>query len=144
MANDSLPPNQRRFFLTIVLGGINAVLAVAAGWPVFRFLSPRSGGGNQKQVEIPRSKVDVGGAYFFTNHGRPAVVLQKSAGDFVALSAVCTHLGCIVKWSPDKGEFICPCHGGRFSNDGVVLGGPPPKPLESIPVVLAGDLLRIR
>ncbi|OHB29925.1 MAG: cytochrome B6 [Desulfuromonadaceae bacterium GWC2_58_13] len=143
MANDSLPPNQRRFFLTIVLGGISAVLSVAAGWPVFRFLSPASGGGEVKPVEMPRAKIDVGGAQFFTYHGSPAVVLQKSAGEFVAFSAVCTHLGCIVKWIPDKEEFLCPCHAGRFSTDGAVLGGPPPKPLKSIPVVLAGDLLRI-
>jgi cytochrome b6-f complex iron-sulfur subunit len=143
MANDSLPPNQRRFFLTIVLGGIGAVLAVAAGWPVFRFLSPRSDDGDQKQVEIPRFKVEVGGAYFFTYHGHPAVVLQKSNGNFIALSAVCTPLGCIVKWYTDKGEFICPCHGGRFSPDGAVLGGPPPKPLESYQVVVVGDQLRI-
>lgn len=143
MANDRLPPNQRRFFLTILLGGIGAVLAVAAGWPVFRFLSPGSGGAEVETVEIPRASVDVGGAHFLTYRGRPAVVLQKAAGEFVAFSAVCTHLGCIVKWIPDQGELLCPCHAGRFSTDGTVLGGPPPKPLEPIPVVLAGDLLRI-
>jgi nitrite reductase/ring-hydroxylating ferredoxin subunit len=50
----------------------------------------------------------------------------------VALSAVCTHLGCVVAWQDQAGEFLCPCHGGRFSADGQVLGGPPPKPLETL------------
>ena len=140
---DSLPPNQRRFFLTLILGGFSAALAVAAGWPVFRFLSLDSGGTDDEIVEIPRDSVDVGGAAFLTYRGRPVVVLQKSAGEFAAFSAVCTHLGCIVKWVPDQGELLCPCHAGRFSTDGAVLGGPPPKPLEPIPLVLAGDLLRI-
>ncbi len=143
MGNDSLPPNQRRFFLTIILGGLSAVLAAFAGWSVFRFLSPSHGGAEVESVELPRASVEVGGAHFITYRGRPVVVLQKSAGEFVAFSAVCTHLGCIVKWVPDSGEFLCPCHAGRFSTDGAVLGGPPPKPLEPIPVVLAGDLLRI-
>jgi cytochrome b6-f complex iron-sulfur subunit len=143
MDQDSLPPNQRRFFLTIVLGGISALLTVAAGWPVFRFLSPRGGGDEVDTVEISRAEIAVGGAHFFTFQGCPAVILQPTAGNFAAFSAACTHLGCIVKWLPDQGEFLCPCHAGRFSSDGAVLGGPPPKPLESIAVAVAGDQLRI-
>jgi cytochrome b6-f complex iron-sulfur subunit len=49
----------------------------------------------------------------------------------------------VVQWQEGKGEFLCPCHGGRFSSTGVVLGGPPPRPLENLPVVIDGDRLRI-
>ncbi|MEJ2471872.1 MAG: Rieske (2Fe-2S) protein [Desulfuromonadales bacterium] len=84
-----------------------------------------------------------GDAHFFQYRGKPAVVLQPQPGDFVALSAVCTHLGCIVAWQKQAGEFLCPCHGGRFSAEGQVLGGPPPSPLESFPVKLEGDQLKI-
>lgn len=49
------------------------------------------------------------------------------------LSATCSHLGCNVNWNEESGEFDCPCHGGRFSRDGVVLSGPPPGPLAKIP-----------
>ena len=143
MAHTDLPPNQRRFFLTVTLGGLGAVLAVAAGWPVFRFLAPGTKTAKAATVEIPRNSINVGEAHFFTYRERPAVLLRKGTDQFIALSAVCTHLGCIVQWKPDQNEFLCPCHGGRFSTDGAVLGGPPPKPLESIPVVVAGDLLRI-
>jgi len=129
---------QRRTFLGILLGGCGAVLAATFSWPVFRFLAPQAEGVKAK-VKLAKKEVSVGGAHFFSFQGRPAVLLQPKAGDFVALSAVCTHLGCIVKWVDDKGEFLCPCHGGRFSSDGTVLGGPPPAPLESIPVVLESD-----
>ena len=124
----------RRKFLGFCLGGITATLLTAALWPVWRYLAPQAGPGKGQKTEVARDQVPVGGAHFFTFHGRPAVVLQEKVGEFIALNAVCTHLGCIVKWLPDKDEFQCPCHGGRFSPSGKVLGGPPPTPLESYPV----------
>jgi len=143
MENDRIPPERRRFFLTIMLGGIGAALAAAAGWPVWQYLAPRKGKGEGETLTIARDQVPVGGAHFFTFRGHPAVVLQEKAGEFIALTAVCTHLGCIVKWLPEKEEFECPCHGGRFSPAGKVLGGPPPKPLESYPVSVQADSIVI-
>lgn len=130
---------QRRTFLGIMLGGIGAVIAGAFSWPLFRYLSPIDKGGAAEQVRVARGQVKVGQAHFFSFQGRPAVLLQPQAGEFVALSAVCTHLGCIVKWVDDKQEFLCPCHAGRFSTAGQVLGGPPPKPLETYSVSIDGD-----
>jgi cytochrome b6-f complex iron-sulfur subunit len=125
---------QRRTFLGVLLGGVGVILAGAFTWPIFRFLSPRETGGEGSLVRVSKDQVKVGGAHFFDFQGRPAVLLQPSAGSFVALSAVCTHLGCIVKWVDEKDEFLCPCHGGRFSTEGTVLGGPPPKALETYAV----------
>lgn len=139
MEQEGPAPKQRRFFLTILLAGVGSALAGATLWPVWRFLSPRSGAGAQETVTLSRSQVEMGQAHFFSFRGRPAVVLQPVAGTFAAFSAVCPHLGCIVKWLPEEGEFLCPCHAGRFSSEGNVLSGPPPKPLESLPVVLQAD-----
>ena len=50
--------------------------------------------------------------------------------DFVAMSNVCTHLGCRVRWIADQQQFFCPCHNGVFDKDGNVLAGPPPRPLD--------------
>jgi len=135
--------NERRKFLAIILGGIGAVVAGVSAWPLFRYLSPIDRGGEESQVRVPRAQLGVGEAHFFSFQGRPAVLLQPSAGDFLALSAVCTHLGCIVKWVDESQEFLCPCHGGRFSTEGQVLGGPPPKPLEPFTVTLEGDEILI-
>ncbi len=138
MQNDS-----RRKFLGLCLGAITASLAAAALWPIWRYLAPQGGPGKSEKIELARDQVPVGGAHFFTFRGHPAVVLQEKAGEFIALNAVCTHLGCIVKWLPDKGEFLCPCHAGRYSPAGSVLGGPPPKPLESYPVAVQDNKIVI-
>lgn len=137
---EQLPfPEQRRRFLLVMLGAVGGALAVMAGWPVIRFFMPRDTGGASGKIEVPKGEVLPGKAHFFDYQGRPAVLLQRTSGDYIALTAVCTHLGCIVKWLDDKQEFLCPCHGGRFSIDGKVLGGPPPAPLKTFPVTLKGD-----
>jgi cytochrome b6-f complex iron-sulfur subunit len=143
MEPQATPPAQRRTFLLIIAGGLGALLAAAAGWPLLRFLAPVAGAGEEKQVTLPRATVKVGASHFFQYRGKPAVVLQVKPGEYLALSAVCTHLGCVVQWQEAKGEFLCPCHGGRFAPSGVVLSGPPPRPLDNLPVTVAGDQLQI-
>ncbi len=135
--------SSRRKFLGSALGALGALLAWVAAYPLFRYLSPRPTGGERGQATIPRAQVGVGQAHFFQFQGHPAVVLQRAPGVFVAFSAICTHLGCVVRWLPEKGEFLCPCHAGRYGSDGKVLGGPPPAPLPSIPVALSGDNLLV-
>lgn len=136
-------PSTRRAFLLWMLAGAGGVLGAVAAWPLFRYLSPQGGGGAAEKVAIPLAEVAPGSARFFDFHGRPAVLVQLQPGQYVALSAVCTHLGCIVKWVGEKRQFLCPCHGGLFSPTGAVLAGPPPKPLETYPVVLQGDKLLV-
>lgn len=60
-----------------------------------------------------------------------------------AISAVCTHLGCIVDWDADAGEFACPCHGSRFDADGEVTSGPAGRSLERKLVVVKDDQIRL-
>lgn len=135
--------SQRRKVLFAMLGVVGAALAAVSAWPVLRFLSPGGGAQDAGKVTIDKAKVLADGAHMFSFNGRPAILLQKAPGEFVALSAVCTHLGCIVKWIDADQELLCPCHGGRFSTAGAVLGGPPPAPLELYPVSLQDDQILI-
>lgn len=134
-----VPPPQRRQFLYIMLGGAGAVFAALAAWPIWRYLLPGEKAGEAAKVPIARADIPVGQAHFFNFRGQPAVVLQPDPGAFAAFSAVCTHLGCIVQWMPEEGGFLCPCHAGRFNTEGQVVSGPPPKPLETLPVTVEGD-----
>lgn len=128
----------RRTFLGACLAGLAVVGAAAIGWPLFRYLAPRSNKESAGKVVIPAKDIADGEAKFFEYAGSSAVLVRKRDGSLVALSAVCTHLGCIVQWQKDKQDFLCPCHGGHYSPDGVVTAGPPPKPLPGIPFVLDG------
>ena len=51
-------------------------------------------------------------------------VYRDADGMLSACSAVCTHLGCIVRWNDQPSTWDCPCHGSRFAPDGAVLHGP--------------------
>ena len=42
------------------------------------------------------------------------------------LSAVCTHLGCVVPWNKAENKFMCPCHGSQYNDEGKVVRGPAP------------------
>ena len=92
---------------------------------------------------MPESDVREGEAKFFQYAGSSAVLVRKRGGEVVAFSAVCTHLGCIVQWQQEKQEFLCPCHAGQFSAEGAVLAGPPPKPLQKLPVAVAGGTITV-
>lgn len=56
----------------------------------------------------------------------------KSAADFVALSSVCPHLGCQVRWEGHNGRFFCPCHNGVFDPAGKAIDGPPAEAGQSL------------
>ena len=72
------------------------------------------------------------------NADRRLFVLRDE-DDFHVISGVCTHLGCTVQWRQDERRFDCPCHGSRFREDGTVISGPAPRPLEWYAVTLSPD-----
>ncbi|WP_412079423.1 FAD-dependent oxidoreductase (plasmid) [Streptomyces xanthophaeus] len=62
--------------------------------------------------------------------GGPCAVHRDDAGALHAVSAVCTHLGCLVAFNNAERTWECPCHGSRFGIDGEILQGPALRPLE--------------
>lgn len=61
--------------------------------------------------------------------GERLAVYRDPQGCLHAVSSVCTHLGCLVKFNDAERTWDCPCHGSRFSVDGAVLDGPATRPL---------------
>lgn len=68
-------------------------------------------------------------------------VLTENGQEFIAMSNICTHLGCRVRWIEDQDGFFCPCHNAIFAKDGSVVSGPPPSPLERFEVKVEDDQL---
>jgi cytochrome b6-f complex iron-sulfur subunit len=73
----------------------------------------------------------VDGARVLTVNGHQILVVRIDAATFAALSAVCTHAGCIVNYAPGGHDVECPCHGSLFGTDGHVIRGPAELPLAS-------------
>ncbi|MGE5182703.1 MAG: ubiquinol-cytochrome c reductase iron-sulfur subunit [Acidobacteriota bacterium] len=75
----------------------------------------------------------VGGARVILIGNAHVIVVHVSDGEFVALSAVCTHAGCLVGYASAANDLLCPCHGSQFALDGTVLRGPAATPLATYP-----------
>ena len=61
-----------------------------------------------------------------------AAAYRDADGSVIVRSAICTHMGCEVKWNQAEKTWDCPCHGSRFTPDGDVLAGPAESPLPAL------------
>ncbi len=88
----------------------------------------------------PPEAIEVGSVV--TNVEQRVYVIRLAEG-FRALSAVCTHLGCITRFQPDRNIIACPCHGSQFTLVGDVVAGPAPRPLRWLQMSLSekGELI---
>jgi cytochrome b6-f complex iron-sulfur subunit len=131
--------NRRRF---LWISGLGALGATAAGGGVVLtdFVHP-------KVLFEPPTAFRIGKPDNFpvnsvtADYDRKIFVVRTEVG-FFALSAVCTHLGCITRWVEDEQVIACPCHGSKFSRDGALAQGPAPRPLRRIAIRLEdGELV---
>ena len=152
-----MPPLTRRRFLARLSIGLSALGAGVAGIPLAGFF-----GGmffrKPKEAWRPVGKIAdfaIGKtvAVTFENaeplpwagvSSRTAAWLRRAGEmDFIAFDIHCTHLGCPVTWLPGPELFMCPCHGGVYSSEGAVVGGPPPRALARHEVRVRGDAVEI-
>jgi menaquinol-cytochrome c reductase iron-sulfur subunit len=71
--------------------------------------------------------------------------VRRIGGEQFQVFAVnCMHLGCPVRWFPQSGLFMCPCHGGAYYRDGARASGPPERGLFEYPSKVEGGVLTIQ
>jgi len=128
----------RRGFLEWVLAACSTLLGAGLAFPALDYLWPAARGGPSRNVPVENAEAMRPGSSTILQVGGQAVNVLRTAQGFRAFSAVCTHLGCLVKWNAEKREFLCPCHGGIFDADGKVVAGPPPAPLPEYGIVTVG------
>lgn len=75
---------------------------------------------------------------------RTIFLVRTGESDVAALSATCTHLGCLVAWDKDAQAFKCPCHGGVYDKTGAVKEGPPPAPLATVATRIDGQRVLVQ
>ena len=110
-------------------------------YPVIRYVLPSKAlAAVQKSVAAAKvGELPPNAAKIFKFGSKPAILVNTAEGQLIALAATCTHLTCTVRFEADTGTLFCPCHNGRFDLSGAVISGPPPSPLETYAVEVAGE-----
>jgi cytochrome b6-f complex iron-sulfur subunit len=140
---DQSEPMTRRIFLAAA-GAAGVVYAAALAYPIYRYLaSPEEMALSATAVtEVTlkdAQKLALGSVLMFKFGTAPAMLIHHEDGRWIALSAVCTHLGCTVQYEPQADRIHCGCHGGVYNPyTGANVSGPPPKPLTLFKVAV-GD-----
>ena len=139
-ANPQAKPARRRMIKILLGGGLLGSFASFL-YPVLRYLVPplvADLGGDQVMAG-KTDELKPNTAKIFRFGSRPGLLIRNNDGSYQALSATCTHLGCIVQYRGDLQEIWCACHNGLYDLNGRNISGPPPRPLEVYEVHLRGD-----
>ncbi len=147
----------RRTFLGWVGGVIAAMIGGAVGIPLVGYtilpalkrqkLSWHDVGpvaelepGSPKEIDCIHSVTD---GWQKTTTKKSVWAVKDGQGAISVFSPLCTHLGCGYRWEGDQRQFYCPCHNSYFHLDGKVLGGPAPRPLDTLPVKIENGRLLV-
>jgi cytochrome b6-f complex iron-sulfur subunit len=131
-----IKPINRREFLYYIWGASMAMLLATSTGAIIWFALPRFRAGefggvfNLDIAQLPAKgsppEALAAGRFWMSNTDE----------GFVAISAVCTHLGCLFKWVDASGRFECPCHGSKFTAAGTYIEGPAPRSLDRFTVTV--------
>jgi Rieske Fe-S protein len=95
-----------------------------------RFVGDRLGKGETRSLD----GLAPGEGAIVEHDGEKVAASRDADGTLLAVSARCTHLGCLVTWNGAERSWDCPCHGSRFAPDGGVIEGPAVHRLERKPL----------
>ena len=145
----------RRRFCKAGLAGISGLIGAAAlgGGAVFLVSPALTNKMDGQWIEVGSKEDFDDGTYsqvvlefpiqdgWFYGNQKMLAYVRRQGDTVTALSAVCTHLGCNVRFEEERNEFICPCHAGIYDIEGRNIAGPPPKPLNRLPVKIEDDMV---
>lgn len=134
---------KRRSFLQLSLALLGTSTLASLIYPLYRYLVPHRSEELAKTLLIAKRDIPLGEAREIVLNNIPAVVLNRPGKGLIAVSRVCTHLGCLVQYDKENKRLLCPCHAGVYSLEGDVLSGPPPKPLRKLPLRVDGETIVI-
>ena len=127
----------RRDFLKFVTNAFFTLGGLLGLGGLFRFFSYKPDPG-------PPTEFDLGSIYDYPEGVSvirldiPAAIRHTQEG-YIAISLVCTHLGCTVEENAAGGGFTCPCHGSSYNENGMLLKGPATKSLPRYRIEIQED-----
>ena len=132
--------NRRKFVNTLLsIGGIGGLITII--YPALSYLKPpKSATPAVKSVKAGLVSDFPANSSSIIKFGRKPVILIRNVDDkFLAFSATCTHLDCIVQYKKDTQQIWCACHNGIYDLNGRNVSGPPPRPLDAYAVKVVND-----
>ncbi len=148
---------RRDFFMKVVVGALSAAAGIIVSVPVIRLIinsQPLQRLTWSKVGEIGNLAVESPVAMNFQMRSTQAYMHQEIVHDVwvikhpetgvTVFSPICPHLGCHYMWDPSTRHFECPCHGSVFTITGKVIGGPAPRPLDTLPHKIENGVLYVK
>jgi menaquinol-cytochrome c reductase iron-sulfur subunit len=148
----------RRNFMSLATWAIGGLIGVGMGIPAFIYLlSPgkiidrnqdwiRLGSISKVELNKPtlfKAIIQKQSGWIVNEEELSVYILTENGRDYAAMSNICTHLGCRVRWVSEEEQFFCPCHTAVFDKNGEVVSGPPPRALDRYEVKIEDDQLFI-
>lgn len=135
----------RRRFLNYLLGFTGIGLVSSVFYPISKYLLP------PENVEASVNSLKAGMVDDFKPNSskiikfgrKPVLLIRTASGSFLAFSAICTHLDCIIQFDNEKNQIVCACHNGLYDLKGRNISGPPPKPLKEFEVKILNNEVTI-
>ena len=134
---------ERRQLLKTSLAFLGTTTLISFVYPASKFLVPPKSSAKDAQVTLDKDQIPLGTAKEVTYNEIPLVIINRRGSGFIALSRVCTHLGCLVGYDSFNNKLVCPCHAGEFDLEGNVLSGPATKALKRYPLKISSKQITI-
>ena len=134
---------ERRQLLKTSLAFLGTTTLISFVYPASKFLIPPKSSAKGAQITIDKDQIPLGTAKEITYNDIPLVIINRRGSGFIALSRVCTHLGCLVGYDSFNSKLVCPCHAGEFDLEGNVLTGPATKSLQRYPLKISAKQITI-
>jgi Rieske Fe-S protein len=132
---------KRRQFLDWMISLAGTTLGAFVLYPVARYLVPPRipEAATRRVVAAKKAELAPGTFKTFPFGSQPGILIHTTDGEFRAMSATCTHLGCTVQYRGNDRMIWCACHNGLYDLEGRNVSGPPPRPLERYDVHVEGE-----
>ena len=111
--------------------------------PIIGYLSPPTSQTGERGARVrvaTVTEIQAAGGLVAPVNNKPVILTANQGAQVSAFSAICPHLGCVVRWKSGADYIECPCHDARFNaQTGAVISGPSPSPLPLREVIVEND-----
>jgi cytochrome b6-f complex iron-sulfur subunit len=136
---------KRRDLFAVVAGAAAALMGALATLVGAGFLYPQRRGSPRPLFVCLEEDIQAGAPLELQDlQGKKTLLLREPGGELLAISTVCSHLGCTVFYRPEQQVFECPCHQGVFDAQGDPVSGPPERPLRRYPTEVRDGKVFVR